>query len=439
MDEAINIFWFRRDLRLDDNCGLYKALSGNLKVLPVFIFDTGILNKLENKTDGRVHFIYNELQELKNKIEQKGSSMLVFNNTVDEAFNNLVNSYNIKNVFTNSDYEPQGIARDKRIRALLAKRNINFHSFKDMVIFEKNEVLKDDNTPYQVFTPYSKKWKERLINHPIQFYPSEDVLYNLYKTNPFPFPSIKDIGFNKSTRSFPNKKVDLDKIKNYEQNREIPSIDGTSKLSVHLRFGTISIRKLAVKAISVSEKYLNELIWREFYQTILYHFPHVINSAFKKEYNAIEWSNNEPLFYLWCNGLTGFPIVDAGMRELNTTGYMHNRVRMIVSGFLTKNLFIDWRWGEAYFAEKLLDFELASNNGGWQWAAGCGVDAAPYFRVFNPELQAQKFDTSNEYIKKWVPEYNTSNYVKPIVDYKASKQQTIEKYKYALNNQLTLK
>jgi len=439
MDESINIFWFRRDLRLDDNCGLYKALSGNLKVLLVFIFDTDILNKLGNKTDGRVQFIHNELQQLKIKLEQKGSSLLIYNTTADEAFNNLVNSYNIKNVFTNSDYEPHGIARDERIGALLAKRNINFYSFKDMVIFEKNEVIKDDNTPYLVFTPYSKKWKERLITNPILFYPSEDVLHNLYKINPLPFPSMEDIGFKTSTLRFPDKKLNLDKIKNYESNRDIPSVDGTSKLGIHIRFGTISIRKILEQAISVSEKYLNELIWREFYQTILYHFPYVVNSAFKKEYNTIEWSNNENYFYLWCNGQTGFPLVDAGMRELNSTGYMHNRVRMIVSGFLTKNLFIDWRWGEAYFAEKLLDFELASNNGGWQWAAGCGVDAAPYFRVFNPELQAQKFDASDEYIKKWIPEYNSVNYMQPIVDYKTSKQQTIEKYKQALNNHLILK
>jgi deoxyribodipyrimidine photo-lyase len=379
------------------------------------------------------------LQQLKIKLEQKGSSLLIFNTTADEAFNNLVNSYNIKNVFTNSDYEPQGIARDERIRVLLAKRNINFHSFKDIVIFEKNEVIKDDNTPYLVFTPYSKKWKERLITNPILFYPSEDVLHNLYKINPLPFPSMEDIGFKTSTLSFPDKKLNLDKIKNYESNRDIPSVDGTSKLSIHLRFGTISIRTLVEQAMTISEKYLNELIWREFYQTILYHFPYVVNSAFKKEYNTIEWSNNENYFFLWCNGQTGFPIVDAGMRELNSIGYMHNRVRMIVSGFLTKNLFIDWRWGEAYFAEKLLDFELASNNGGWQWAAGCGVDAAPYFRVFNPELQAQKFDASDEYIKKWIPEYNSVNYLQPIVDYKTSKQQTIEKYKQALNNHLILK
>jgi deoxyribodipyrimidine photo-lyase len=439
MDEAINIFWFRRDLRLDDNCGLYKALSGTLKVLPVFIFDTDILNKLENKTDGRVHFIHHELEQLKTELEKEGSSLFILNSTADEAFNTLTNTYNIKNVFTNCDYEPTGITRDERIKTLLSKKNITFHSFKDMVIFEKNEVLKDDNTPYQVFTPYSKKWKERLINNPIQFYPSENVLHNLYKIDPIKFPAIDDIGFKKGELIFPDKKLNLDKIKNYERNRDIPSIDGTSKLSIHLRFGTISIRKLVIQAIAVSEKYLNELIWREFYQTILYQFPYVVNSAFKKEYNTIEWSTNEKHFHLWCTGQTGFPIIDAGMRELNATGYMHNRVRMIVSGFLTKNLFIDWRWGEAYFAEKLLDFELASNNGGWQWAAGCGVDAAPYFRVFNPELQAQKFDASNEYIKRWVPEYNSGSYVQPIVDYKTSKQQTIEKYKHSLNNHLILK
>jgi len=439
MNEPVNIFWFRRDLRLDDNCGLYKALSNTLKVLPVFIFDIDILNKLENKRDGRVHFIHSELQKLKTELEKKGSSLLVIHNTADEAFKIVEKTYSIKSVFVNSDYEPQGIERDERIKQFLNEKGIAFCSFKDMVIFEKNEVIKDDHTPYQVFTPYAKKWKERLRFYPISFYPSEQLLDNLYQMRPLSLPSLSDIGFKNSSLYFPEKTTDLENIKNYELYRDFPSLNGTSKVAVHLRFGTISIRKLVSRALDISEKYLTELIWREFYQTVLFHFPYVVNSAFKKEYNDIEWDNNEDFFYLWCKGETGFPIVDAGMRELNETGYMHNRVRMIVAGFLTKNLSIDWRWGEAYFAQKLLDFELASNNGGWQWAAGCGVDAAPYFRVFNPVLQAQKFDADNAYIKRWVPEYSSSGYVKPIVDYKTSKQRTIEKYKKALNKHLTLK
>jgi deoxyribodipyrimidine photo-lyase len=434
MNEAINIFWFRRDLRLDDNCGLYHALSSGLKVLPIFIFDTAILNKLHNKTDGRVHFIHQELKKLKTELEKKASSLLVVNTTADEAFKTITEHYTVKNVFTNSDYEPQGITRDNDVKQFLNENGISFFSFKDMVVFEKNEVVKEDGTPYLIYTPYSKKWKEGLKNYPVTFFPSEELLDNLYQTNPIPFPSLEDIGFNVSPFNFPEKKILAEQLKNYEFKRDFPAVNGTSKLGVHLRFGTISIRKMVNEALDTSEKYLNELIWREFYQTILFHFPYVINSAFKKEYNQIEWNNNEDYFNAWCNGNTGFPIVDAGMRELNTTGYMHNRVRMIVAGFLTKNLLIDWRWGEAYFAEKLLDFELASNNGGWQWAAGCGVDAAPYFRVFNPEIQAQKFDPKNEYIKKWIPELHSSCYLEPIVDYKTTKENTIKKYKRTLNN-----
>lgn len=438
MKNKINIFWFRRDLRIEDNHGLYRALLSANNVLPIFIFDTEILDKLENKQDRRVDFIHREVEKLKSKFEKSGSSLFVFYGKPIDAFKNILEKHSIEKVFTNHDYEPYGINRDKINEDFLESKNIKFESYKDIVYFEKGEILKDDNTPYTVYTPYSKKWQAKFINTKLEFYPSEKFLDKLLKTTPLPFPKIEDIGFQKTQTDFPAKEINESIIRNYSETRDFPAINGTSKLSLHLRFGTVSIRKLIDFASKNSEKWFNELIWREFYQMILFHFPNVINSAFKKEYNNIEWENDEEHFQKWCEGKTGYPIVDAGMRELNETGYMHNRVRMIVSSFLTKDLLIDWRWGEAYFAEKLLDFELASNNGGWQWAAGCGVDAAPYFRVFNPTIQALKFDPKFEYIKKWVPEYDKLEYPKPIVNHDIAKKRVIERYQKAVSKKLIL-
>jgi len=421
------IFWFRRDLRLDDNAGLFKALEDNTEVIPVFIFDSNILSDLQRK-DGRVEFILHSLGEIQSHLIQLNSSLLVLYGNPVELFSRS----KPKVLYTNHDYEPYARTRDQAVRESIEMNGGNFRSFKDQVIFEKNEVAKDDGKPYTIFTSYMKKWKAMLRKEDVKPYPSEKLLERFWKTEPLPLPALEDLGFKKSGISFPPKEIRIDRIINYDQTRDIPYFDGTSRLGIHLRFGTLSIRKLTQIALENNEIFLNELIWRNFFMMILWHYPHVTDHAFKFEYDHIAWENDEEKFKLWCEGKTGFPIVDAGMRELNATGFMHNRVRMIVASFLCKDLHIDWRWGEAYFAEKLLDYELASNNGGWQWAAGTGCDAAPYFRVFNPTLQMEKFDPDMKYIMKWIPEWDTPHYPKPMVDHKISKQKTLKLYKEAL-------
>ncbi|QOI98933.1 MAG: deoxyribodipyrimidine photo-lyase [Flammeovirgaceae bacterium] len=428
MNKTVTLFWFRRDLRLQDNAGLYHALKENNNVLPIFIFDTEILDKLEDEKDARVEFIHQSLNHLKKELEDLGGSLAVFHGNPVKIFNNL----NPKAVYTNHDYEPYGKQRDAQIKKILEAKGVRFKSFKDIVIFEKDEIIKDDGTPYTVYTPYSKKWKATLNNFYSKSYPVEKYTGNLLTISPLPFPELPAIGFKKSGITFPERKIKLSVIEKYHLQRDIPGIEGTSRLSVHLRFGTVSIRKLVQVALKKNEKWLNELIWRDFYHMILWHFPHVAIKAFKPAYDQIEWRNNPEEFRAWCEGKTGYPIVDAGMRELNATGYMHNRVRMIVASFLTKHLLIDWRWGEAYFAKKLLDFDLAANNGGWQWAAGSGCDAAPYFRVFNPYIQTEKFDPDRKYIKKWVPEVDTPDYPKPIVDHAIARERVLKAYQVAL-------
>ncbi|MES2835956.1 MAG: deoxyribodipyrimidine photo-lyase [Bacteroidota bacterium] len=433
-NKEVTLFWFRRDLRLYDNAGLYHALKQNKNVLPLFIFDSEILEKLSDKKDKRVEFIYNAIENLHRDLAKLNSSILVEYGKPIEVFKKLMITYSIKAVYTNHDYEPYAIKRDKQIYELLNTNSVDFYSFKDQVIFEKNEVLKDDGAPYTIFSPYMRKWKAAIKNFYLKAYPTEKYFENFYKTKPQKMPSIAEIGFEKNGVLFSSTRINPAQISKYKENRDFPFIDGTSKLSVHLRFGTVSIRELASRATELNETWLNELIWREFYMMILYHFPYVTESCFKPQYNGIEWRNNEKEFDDWCNGKTGYPIVDAGMRELNETGFMHNRVRMIVASFLTKHLLIDWRWGEAYFAEKLLDFDLSANNGGWQWAAGCGCDAAPYFRIFNPYEQTKKFDSKFEYIKKWVPEFEDfTQYPQPIVDHKMARERVLITYKKALN------
>lgn len=428
IDSKTTIFWFRRDLRIEDNAGFYHALKSNNEVLPIFIFDSVILNKLEEKNDKRVDFIHQSLAIMKEQLEKLGSSLLVLSGNPEEIFKKI----KPKSVYTNHDYEPYAVKRDAQVKSFLENNGSTLTTFKDQVIFEMNEVVKDSGDPYTVFTPYSKKWKAKLNKFYLKSYPSEKYFGNLKKLKPVPFPGLAEIGFEKTNANFPERLVKSKIITAYHQQRNFPAIDGTSRLSVHLRFGTVSIRKLAQIALKKNETWLNELIWRDFYQMILWHFPQVETKAFKPAYDFIQWRNNPAEFEAWCNGLTGYPIVDAGMRELNATGFMHNRVRMIVASFLTKHLLIDWRWGEAYFAKKLLDFDLASNNGGWQWAAGSGCDAAPYFRVFNPQLQTEKFDAQLKYIKKWVPEMDTKNYPKHIVDHKFARDRVLEIYKVAL-------
>jgi deoxyribodipyrimidine photo-lyase len=428
IDSSTTVFWFRRDLRLMDNAGLYRALRENKSVLPLFIFDTEILNHLDDKTDRRVQFIHNSLQHLKEQLEEIGSSLLVLHgNPID-----IYKSINPKNVYTNHDYEPYARKRDEKIATILSKKNSELKTYKDQVIFEKEEATKDDGKPYTIFTPYSKKWKAKLNAFYLKSYPTEKYSSSFKKVRSFPFPSLISIGFKETDITFPERSVKQTIIEKYDKTRDYPAIQGTTRLSVHLRFGTVSIRKLVQVAIKKNDTWLNELIWREFYQMILWHFPRV-EKAFKPQYDNITWRNNEEEFEAWCEGRTGYPIVDAGMRELNTTGFMHNRVRMITASFLVKHLLIDWRWGEAYFAKKLLDFDLASNNGGWQWAASSGCDAAPYFRVFNPYLQTQKFDSDFKYIKKWVPEVESEKYPRPIVEHETARKRVLKVYKEALS------
>lgn len=436
MKTPIAIHWFRRDLRLQDNAALYHALRSGLPVLPVFIFDTDILEELEDRSDKRVSFIYTQLQSLHAQLGRLGSSLHVLHGKPLDCFRRLSGEYAIQAVYTTHDYEPYARQRDDAVARLLSGQGTGFFSYKDQVIFEKDEVLKDNGAPYTVYTPYSKKWKTLANDFYLRSYPAEKYFQHLLQCTPFPFPTLSSLGFQEATLNIPPAILDEDLAARYDTTRDIPSVNGTTRLSVHLRFGTISIRALARDAARLNEKLLNELIWRDFYQAILWHFPHVVSHSFKKEYDNIQWRNNEEEFDKWCNGQTGYPIVDAGMRELNETGYMHNRVRMITAGFLTKHLLIDWRWGEAYFAKKLLDFDLASNNGGWQWAAGSGCDAAPYFRIFNPYLQTKKFDPQLKYIRNWVPELEEFSYPKPIVEHEVARKRCLEAYAQALKNEM---
>ncbi|CAH8283379.1 deoxyribodipyrimidine photo-lyase [Mariniflexile fucanivorans] len=433
MKETLNIFWFRRDLRLDDNHGLFEALNGNHPVLPIFIFDANILEKLP-KDDARVTFIHNTLQNINKtlKTNYKSSLAMYFGKPFD-IFQQLIEDYNIHSVYTNHDYEPYAKERDTSIKNLLNENNITFNTYKDHVIFEKNEIVKSDGTPYMVYTPYMKTWKSTFKTSDIEIFDNKPLLNNLVKTKELPNLSLSDIGFIQSNQTIADFTVNTELIKNYEETRNFPSQDSTSKLGPHLRFGTVSIRKMIQKAIAEqNEIFWQELIWREFFMTILWHFPHTVTESFKPQYDRIVWRNNEDEFKLWCEGKTGYPLVDAGMQQLNKTGFMHNRVRMLVGSFLCKHLLIDWRWGEAYFAEKLHDYELSSNVGNWQWVAGCGVDAAPYFRIFNPTTQIEKFDKNLKYISKWVPNFQELTYSTPIVDHKFARERCLKVYKEAL-------
>ena len=432
MKPAVNIFWFRRDLRLNDNTGLYHALKGGKPVVPLFIFDRNILDELEDRVDRRVEFIHNSLQQLQQQLTAIGSSLDVRYGFPIETFKQLINEYEIESVFTNHDYEPYAKQRDGEIAKLLKANNISFHTYKDQVIFEKDEIVKDDGKPYTIFTPYSRRWRAALTDRYLSSCSNKKYFSNFFKQEQKKITSLEEMDFSAAGQQFPSNKFKKPIIKDYKEQRDYPAIEGTSRLSVHLRFGTISIRELVTEAQGLSETFLKELIWREFYQMILWHFPRVVDHAYKDEYDNIKWRNNEKEFDAWCRGVTGYPIVDAGMRELNATGFMHNRVRMIVASFLAKHLLIDWRWGEAYFAKKLLDYDLAANNGGWQWAAGTGSDAAPYFRIFNPYLQTKKFDPELKYIRKWVPEFQEFGYPTPIVDHEYARERCLETYQKAL-------
>lgn len=429
--KSIAIFWFRRDLRLQDNHALYQALKHSNAVLPIFIFDKNILDELPDRKDKRVALIHQLLNNLNIELQNQGSSLLILHDEPINAFKTICSLYTVNEVYTNHDYEPYALDRDFKISEWLKSKNIPLYSFKDQTIFEKREVMKPDGTPYTIFTPYSKIWKQKLDTEKIKPFPSYKLLNNLFKTQLLHFPTLQELGFEPTDYEIPSTEIDKKIISNYHLNRNFPAVNGTSKLSVHLRFGTISIRQLTTVALEINDDWLNELIWRDFFMMILFNFPSVVNSCFKAKYKNIAWRNDESEFEKWCQGETGYPIVDAGMRELNETGFMHNRVRMIVASFLTKHLLIDWRWGEAYFAQKLLDYELSSNNGNWQWAAGCGCDAAPYFRIFNPTEQTKKFDPNFIYIKKWIKNY-TPNYLPTMVEHDFARKRTLEVFKKSL-------
>ena len=429
--QKVTICWFRRDLRVEDNTALYHALRSDFAVLPIFIYDKEILNQLPNKEDKRVVFIRENLEKINTIFKDHDSSLYILHETPLAAFARICNDFDVKEVYTNHDYEPYAIKRDLALGKFLSEKNIIFQTYKDQVIFEKSEVMKADGSPYSVFTPFSKIWKQKFHAEKIKKYPSESLLFNLYKTKPLHFPSLKEIGFKEVDANIPDLNINEEAIRHYSENRNIPGINGTTHVSVHLRFGTISIRQLVELANKWSEQWLNELIWREFFMVVLFHFPYVVNRSFKEKFEHIQWRNDESEFELWCKGETGYPIVDAGMRQLNETGFMHNRVRMIVASFLCKHLLIDWRWGEAYFAEKLIDYELSSNNGNWQWAAGSGCDAAPYFRIFNPSEQIRKFDPQLVYIKRWIKDFRPG-YLPEIVAHDFARKRALEVYKKSL-------
>lgn len=430
MESKVAVFWFRRDLRLEDNVGLEYALSAGFPVLPVFVFDTDILNLLDDRCDRRVDYICQALGVMHLTLQQHQSSLHTYHGTPVEVFKKITQTYAVHAVYCNRDYEPQAIKRDQAVGAYLQENNIGFYDFKDQVIFDQSEILKNDGSPYTVFTPYASKWKATLTReHQASLPASFD---NFYKTKTKEIHSLAAIGFEKTDVVFQQPNLDLTIIGDYDKHRDFPAHNHTTRLGTALRFGTISIRRCVAFARRHNETWLSELIWREFFMQILYHFPHVVNSCFKTRYNSIVWRNDEAEFQRWCEGRTGYPIVDAGMRQLNETGFMHNRVRMIVASFLCKHLLIDWRWGEAYFAQKLMDYELSSNNGNWQWAAGCGCDAAPYFRIFNPTIQTQKFDKDLQYIKTWNPDYQ-QRLAAPIVSHEMARERALKAYRDALH------
>jgi deoxyribodipyrimidine photo-lyase len=428
---GFTVFWFRRDLRLCDNKGLYEALRNSDQVLPLFIFDEKILDGLP-ANDHRVEFIHQTLSAIHAVLHEAGSGLLVRKGKPFEVFLDLLEQYDVKNVYCNQDHEPYGRQRDDEIRNLLSSKGIGFHQFMDHLVMGLNDVVKPDGLPYTVFTPYSLRWKKNLSESLLQHSPSESLLERFSKVPPFEFPALASLGFESSGFEMPVANIDQDLIRNYHTTRDFPHLDGTSRLGVFLRFGTISIRSLVKMASFLNETFLNELIWREFYAMILYHFPRVEHESFRDEYHRISWKNNDSLFELWKAGKTGFPMVDAGMRQLTATGFMHNRLRMITASFLTKNLLIDWRWGERWFAGKLFDFELSSNNGGWQWCAGTGTDAAPYFRIFNPLEQQKKIDPAKDFVLSWLPELGSPDYPNPVIDLKQSRLQCLAAYQFAL-------
>jgi deoxyribodipyrimidine photo-lyase len=431
MTPSIHLFWFRRDLRLEDNHGLYQALKSGKEVQPFFIFDCEILDELEDKSDARVNFIFEQLNHIQEELKTLGATLDVRYGLPSEVMEQLLKDYSVDTVFTNHDYEPYATERDQQILLLLKNKGISFRTFKDQVIFEKNEVVKDDGSAYAVFTPFSRKWRSLLTTEDTSSFPTLKHLSRFFKQPPKPLPELQQMGFELNPTNL-KASVAEDIMRDYKATRDLPAVAGTSRLGIHLRFGTISIRQLVRQVLPLSETFLGELIWREFFSQLLWRQPRLVHECCKTEYEHIRWRNNPVEFQRWCEGRTGYPMVDAGMRELNATGFMHNRVRMVTASFLVKHLLIDWRWGEAYFARKLMDYELASNNGNWQWVAGCGCDAAPYFRIFNPSAQVKRFDPELKYIRKWIPELDSFSYPAPMVVHEEARDRCLKVYKQAI-------
>lgn len=422
-----NFVWLRRDLRIEDNTALHNALEKHEKVQVVFIFDSNILEEL-TKDDARVNFIYNSLEKINKQLSKYNSSIKCYSGDPELIWKKILDKNQVNSLHFNRDYEPYACLRDDKIIEMFSQQGIECTTYKDQVIFEKDEVVKNDGLPYTIYTPYKNKWLAKYAT-----YESKPLAYskfnNLNKEQEV-FPNRESLGIESSTIIV--KPFTLAQLDNYATTRDYPSTDGTSYLSPHLRFGTISVRQVIEMLGKEDEIFLSELIWREFFMQILAHFPRVQTNNFKTKYDAIVWRNNDEDFDKWCKGETGYPIVDAGMRQLNATGYMHNRVRMITAGFLCKHLLIDWKWGEAYFAEKLLDYDLSANNGNWQWSAGTGCDSAPYFRIFNPTEQIKKFDKELKYIRTWIKDFDELTYPKPMVDHKFARERCLKTYKEGL-------
>lgn len=461
------LVWFRRDLRVDDQTALYQALKAADQVFCAFILDRDILDALP-RADRRVEFILGALRVLDEDLRKLGGALIVRHGFAADEIPRLAAELGVQAVFTNHDDEPQALMRDARVADLLKSVNAELLSFKDHVVFERREVMTAAGGPYGVFTPYKNAWLRKVDEFYLSSYPVERHAQALAKSElAVGVPSLEDIGFEpagliahvgQGSRGAEALLDDfLDRIADYDRKRDFPAAKGPSYLSVHLRFGTVSIRRLARIAHQLmqggdhgAEIWLSELIWRDFYHQVMHHHPHAMTSAFKPEYDAIRWETGaqaDQLFAAWCEGRTGFPLVDAAMRQLNQTGYMHNRLRMVVASFLTKDLGLDWRRGEAYFARQLLDFDLAANNGGWQWASSSGCDAQPYFRIFNPTSQSEKFDADGRFIRRYCPELaglpakaihapweraplemQGSAYPRPVVDHAIARERTLARY-----------
>lgn len=420
MMDGINVFWFRKDLRLEDNTGLIEALKSGKNVQCIFIYDKSYFgNNVRRKS-----FIYERLNLINDKLNEFGAYLEVLEGDFFSKFKELNQKWAISSIFYNKVYDKEVLSVENSVRKFCSQNYIKVNDFKDDLIFEPKEIVKDDRTPYAVYTAFKNKWLYKLSKLEFKNADINELASSFRKSEP---KKRNDLKLSETKHLV--KPYDLsDKIKtNYANDRDFPARQATSNLSVHLRFGTVSIRNI-VKQVYNSEVLLSEIIWREFFTSIYYHFPLNKSESFKKQYDNIQWLNSKKEFEMWCNGQTGYSLVDAGMHELNETGAMHNRVRMVVASFLVKHLLIDWRWGEAYFADKLTDYDQAINNGNWQWVAGCGCDAAPYFRVFNPILQAKKFDPENIYVNKW----NAGNTSKPIIEHKFARERCLHTFKQAL-------